>query len=251
MLFGNQVVTWVFVLGLGAILGSFLSVCIYRIPRHESLITPGSHCPNCQAPIRFYDNIPLASVTLLRGRCRLCRGRIPWTYPAVEALSILMVVLLYAKFGLTGEGLRGALLALALLALTFIDIAHHLLPDRITLPWIAVGLATVPLSSITLPGALLGGLLGGGILFVVALVSGGGMGGGDVKLAAMIGTFLGWQQTLLALFVGVLFGGLLGSVLLALGLKGRKDPVPFGPFLALGGVASLLWGESLLRWYLG
>lgn len=251
MLFGSQVVTWVFILGLGAILGSFLSVCIYRIPRNESLITPGSHCPHCQAPIRFYDNIPLVSVALLRGRCRLCRERIPWTYPAVEALSILVAVLLYAKFGLTGEGLRGALLALALLALTFIDLAHHLLPDRITLPWIAVGLGTVPLSPITLPGALLGGLVGGGILFMVALVSGGGMGGGDVKLAAMIGTFLGWQQMLLALFVGVLFGGLLGILLLALGLKGRKDPVPFGPFLALGGVAALLWGESLLRWYLG
>lgn len=248
----SPVVAWPLAIALAAALGSFLNVCISRLPRGESVVSPPSHCPGCGTAIRFYDNIPLVSFAVLRGRCRACRGPISWRYPLVEALAVGLGLLVLWQLGPTWEGLRAFLLGLALIAVTFIDLETLLIPDRITLPGIVVGLAMQLYPSIRgLLGGLLGCLLAGGIFYLIALASRGGMGGGDVKLAAMLGAFLGWQLVLVAIFAGVLAGGVTGVLLLLLGRKGRKDPVPFGPFLALGGLVAALGGEPLLAWYLG
>lgn len=245
-------VAWPFALAVAAVLGSFLNVCITRLPRRESLVLPSSHCPGCKTPIRYYDNIPLVSFVILAGRCRACRAPIAWRYPLVEALAVGLGVLVLGRWGPTWEGLRVFLLGLALIAITFIDLETLLIPDRITLPGIVVGLLThLYPSPRGFVSALLGCLGAGMLLYLVALASRGGMGGGDIKLAAMMGAFLGWQLVLVAIFLGVLAGGVTGLFLLLSGLKGRKDPVPFGPFLALGGLAAALWGQPLLAWYLG
>jgi leader peptidase (prepilin peptidase)/N-methyltransferase len=242
---------WTFLLGVAALLGSFLNVCISRLPRGESVVLPASHCPNCKAPIRACDNIPLVSFVLLRGRCRACRHPISWRYPSVEALAIAIGVLVVWQVGPTWQGLRVFLLGLALVAVTFIDLEHLLIPDRITLPGIVVGLLTALYPTPAAIGSAIGGcLLAGGLFYLVALASRGGLGGGDVKLAAMIGAFLGWRLALVAVFLAVLGGGIVGIGLLVAGLKGRKDAVPFGPFLALGGFVAALWGGPVLGWYL-
>lgn len=248
----SPVLAWPFAVALAAVLGSFLNVCISRLPRGQSVVSPPSHCPRCAAPIRYYDNIPLVSFAVLRGRCRACREPISWRYPLVEALAVGVGLLVLWQLGPTWEGLRAFLLALALIVVTFIDLETLLIPDRITLPGIALGLGMQLYPSVRgLVGGLLGCLLAGGIFYLIALLSRGGMGGGDIKLAAMMGAFLGWDLVLVAIFLGVLAGGLTGVLLLVMGRKGRKDPVPFGPFLALGGVIAALWGRPLLTWYLG
>lgn len=240
----------VFAALLGLVVGSFLNVCIYRIPRRESIVYPSSHCPTCRQPIKPYDNLPLLSYLLLRGRCRSCGSRIHYRYPLVEAAGGIGFALVVGRFGLSVSALIGLIFFSALLVLAGIDLEHQILPDLITLPGIPLGL----LMGMLLPEASLlssaeGLVLGGGIFYLVALLSRGGMGGGDIKLAAMIGAFLGWQRLLLTIFLATLFGSVVGIPLLALKLKGRKDPIPFGPFLSLGAFISLIWGGSLIGWY--
>jgi leader peptidase (prepilin peptidase)/N-methyltransferase len=237
---------------LGAIVGSFLNMVIARLPRKESLVSPPSHCLACMTPIRWFDNVPLLSYLWLRGRCRACGSRIGWRYPLVEAVTAALFVLAARQFGLTPQLVLALFLLSALVAVTAIDLEHQLIPDRITLPGITVGfLGSLVTPRLTWVDSLLGILVGGGILFAIIILSGGGMGGGDMKLAAMLGAFLGWKPTLVALFLGALLGGLVAITLLASGRRKRKDPVPFGPFLAAGALVSLFWGEGLLRWYLG
>ncbi len=250
-------VAWSFVVALAAVLGSFLNVCISRLPKRESIVSPPSYCPRCQTPIRYYDNIPLVSFVLLRGRCRACREPISWRYPLVEALAIGVGVLALWQLGPTWEGLRAFVLGLALIAVTFIDFETKEIPDRITLPGIAAGLVlnAVPDLRGVVP-ALHGCLLACGIFYVIAWVSfkvtgQEAMGFGDVNLAGLLGAFLGWPLVLVAVFLGVFAGGLGGLALLISGAKGRKDEVPFGPYLALGGLLAALWGRPLLGWYLG
>jgi len=235
---------------LGLAVGSFLNVCIHRIPRKESIVYPASHCPACGHSIRAYDNIPLFSYLLLRGRCRYCGSQITYRYPVVEAAGGLGFALLIGRFGLGLPTLLYLLFYSVLLVLAFIDLEHQILPDVITLPGIPLGLFL----GLFLPqGRLLssaaGLLLGGGLFYLVAFLSRGGMGGGDIKLAAMIGSFLGWRQLLLTIFLATLSGSVVGILLLALKLKARKDPIPFGPFLSLGAFLSLLWGDLLIGWY--
>ncbi|MFQ5899881.1 MAG: prepilin peptidase [Candidatus Methylomirabilia bacterium] len=235
---------------LGAIVGSFLNVVVARLPRKASLITPTSRCLACETPIRWFDNIPLLSFLWLKGRCRACGSPIGWRYPVVEGVTALLFVLSVQRFGLTPALIPVMLFLSALVAITAIDLEHQLIPDRITLPGIAVGFAAswvVPQPSWL--DASIGILLGGGIFLVIILVSGGGMGGGDMKLGAMMGAFLGWKVTLLALLLAVVLGGTVAVVLLLTGVRGRKDPVPFGPFLAVGSLVGLFWGENLLSWY--
>jgi leader peptidase (prepilin peptidase)/N-methyltransferase len=243
---------WSVTVALSALLGSFLNVCISRLPRGQSVVLPASHCPRCQTPIRPWDNVPLVSFVLLGGRCRACRAPISWRYPVVEALAVAVALLVLWCYGPTWDGLRVFVLGLALIAVTFIDLETLLIPDRITLPGILIGTAfhAYP-RPWDLLDALAGCLLGGGLFYLVAVASRGGMGGGDVKLAAMIGAFLGWRLALVAAFVGVLAGGLVGVGLLASGRRSRKDAVPFGPFLALGGLIAALAGRGLWDWYFG
>lgn len=237
---------------VGLAIGSFLNVVIARLPTGRSIARPPSACPACGAPIRWYDNVPVLSWLRLRGRCRACRAVISWRYPAVELLTAVLFALAARQLGPTLDLGTALLLLAALVAITGIDLDHQIIPDVITLPGVVVGaVANVAVRPENWPDTLLGIVVGGGLFLIIILASGGGMGGGDMKLGAMMGAFLGWKLVLLAILLGVFAGGAVAIGLLSTGRKGRKDPVPFGPFLALGAVVSLLWGHSLLAWYLG
>ena len=236
----------------GLCVGSFLNVVIARLPDGRSLVTPGSACPRCGAAIAWYDNVPVLSFLLLRARCRHCRGAISWRYPLVELATGFLFALAVLSRG-TGVDLFPALvLAAVLVAVTGIDLDHQIIPDVVTLPGIVAGLAfSVITGQPRWSDALIGVLVGGALFFLIIVASRGGMGGGDMKLAAMLGAFLGWRALLVAIMAAVLAGGLLAIALLALGRRGRKDAVPFGPFLAMGGLVALFWGPALIDWYLG
>jgi len=240
----------------GGLIGSFLNVCICRLPRGESIVWPGSHCPHCQKPIRFYDNIPLLSYFLLRGKCRYCKGPISIQYPLVEGVTVLSSLLLIMKFGLSLSFLFYFAFISALTVVTVIDLYHQIIPDVISLPGIGVGLlASLLIPELTFWNSLIGILLGGGSLFMVATLyqwffKREGMGGGDVKLLAMIGAFLGWKAVILTILLSSLIGSITGIVIMVLKGKNFKYAIPFGPFLSLGAVISLFYGERLIRWYL-
>lgn len=227
---------------LGLIIGSFLNAVIARLPARRTLLGR-SACPRCGTAIRAIDNVPLVSFVLLRGRCRRCGERISWRYPAVEGLTALAFAGVYLRFGASTAGAVAGLLVAALIAITAIDVQHQIIPDLITLPGIVVGFAGSVAAGLAAPlEALLGIAVGGGLFFVIIVASAGGMGAGDMKLGAMLGAFLGWKAVLFAILVSVILGGLVASVLLLAGRKGRKDPIPFGPFLAIGGVTALFVG---------
>jgi leader peptidase (prepilin peptidase)/N-methyltransferase len=252
------VVAWPLAIALAAALGSFLNVCISRLPHGESVVAPRSRCPRCQSTIRAYDNIPLVSFALLGGRCRDCRAPISWRYPLVEALAVAAGLLVFWQLGPTWAGLRAFVLTLALIAVTFTDFEERIIPDRITLPGTVLGLAfqLYPSPWSGLLDGLLGLLVAGGLFFAIAWLSPKvfgreGMGGGDIKLAAMMGAFLGLKLVLVAIYVGVLVGGVFAVLGLVLGLTRLRQHIAFGPFLALGGVVGALWGRPILAWYLG
>lgn len=252
--------------GIGAVVGSFLNVCIARLPRGESVIRPASSCPACQAPIRWYDNIPLVSFALLRGACRTCRATISWQYPLVEGANAVAYAVLLMQFGFEWRTVIYAGLFSALLVVTVIDLYHYIIPDHITLPGIGIGLAWSAATAwprgpvgminglVMEPGALSGALLGGWLFYIVAVVGRRlmgqeAMGGGDIKLIAMIGAFLGWRHVLLTIFVAALAGSVVGLGLMAFKGMSRKAHVPFGPFLSLGAVVALFWGPMIFEWY--
>jgi leader peptidase (prepilin peptidase)/N-methyltransferase len=336
------VVLWPVGVILAALLGSFLNVCISRLPRGESIVLPASHCPACHAPIRPADNIPLVSYAVLGGRCRACGVTISWRYPVVEALAIALGVLVLWELGPTWEALRAFLLCLAMVATAFTDLETRRIPDRITLPAVvgacvlgpeglsrgSVGailgaaifaaitmargqratsdggaappgaegeeevdpaerrrldiywagawgaligrqLAVVDLASLTganLPltfrvlnqvdSVVAGCIVTGGLFFIVAWVSHAalgrtGLGGGDIKLAGLIGAVLGGVGGLLAAFVGIMLGGVVAAVLLISGRRQFGEYLPFGPFLAAGGIVAAVWGRPIMEWYLG
>lgn len=237
---------------LGLCVGSFLNVVIARLPEGRSLLTPGSSCPRCGHAIRWHDNIPVLSGLWLGLKCRDCRAPISWRYPAVEVLTGLLFAQAVAVKGVTPPLASALVLSALLVAITFIDLDRQIIPDLLSVPGIALGLAA---SLVTghphWLDSLVGILVGGAIFFMIIVASRGGMGGGDMKLGAMLGAFLGWKVLLVAVLSAVLLGGVVAIFLLVLGRKGRKDPVPFGPFLALGGLIGLFWGEGIIRWYLG
>lgn len=241
---------------MGGMVGSFLNVCASRLPKRASLWRPGSACPACAHPIRWYDNVPVVSFLVLRGRCRDCKAPIAWRYPIVEVGTALLFALAYVRLGLGWELALALVFLSALMVITVIDLEHLLIPDRITLPVIAAGfVGSVVLGRPAWLDSLLGIVVGGGIICAIIvgsrLVMGEeGMGQGDITLAAMVGAFVGWRLLLLGLFLAVLVGAAVAAALLAAGRKGRKDPIPFGPFLALGGAVSLFWGKEILQWYL-
>jgi len=239
----------------GAIIGSFLNVVIYRLPRAESVVHPSSHCPRCGAPIRPWHNVPILSWFLLGGKCRCCSGSISFRYPLVETANALLYLFIAVHFGFGLQALVAAVYCSALLVVTGIDLDHQLIPDAITLPGMLLGL----LSSILLPPgfteSLVALLAGGGFFYAVAAASDKilgkpGMGGGDIKLTAMMGSFLGLKGLVICVFTALLSGSLVSIALMAAGRKTRKDVIPFGPFLALGGVTALFWGRAVFDWYL-
>jgi leader peptidase (prepilin peptidase)/N-methyltransferase len=245
-----------FSLVFGMLVGSFLNVCICRMPKDESIVSPPSHCPQCSYRIKWYDNIPLLSYLMLRGKCRGCGAHISLQYPLVELLNGILALLLFLHFGPTLAFAALFLLCSALVVITFIDIEHQIIPDEISLPGIVVGF----LFSFFIKGhgwldSLLGILLGGGTLLLVAygyhrLTGKEGMGGGDIKLLAMMGAFLGWKAVPFIIFASSLIGSIFGVSIMLLQKKDSKLAIPFGPYLAFGAALYIFYGQPLIRWYL-
>jgi leader peptidase (prepilin peptidase)/N-methyltransferase len=236
----------------GLMLGSFLNVVAFRLPRGESLVRPGSHCPSCGAAVRPYDNVPVLSWLWLRGRCRGCGERISPRYPVVEAVTALLFVAVLAVKGVDADALPGLALVLVLVPTALIDLEYRVIPNPLMAVGAVAGLALVALTDPPhLADHLIAAAAAGGFFFVVVLAYPAGMGMGDVKLAAVLGLYLG-ASVLPALAVALLAGTLVGVAIIARkGAKaGRKTAVPFGPFLALGGIVGLLAGPAMIDWYL-
>ena len=246
----------VFVLLFGACVGSFLNVCIYRLPRAESLVWPGSRCTSCGRALSWYDNIPVLSWVTLGGRCRTCHAPVSSMYPIVEGVTAFVFLAVYLMYGFTVLGGVRVLLACALIVLFVTDLQHKILPNVITLPGIVVGFVC----SLFLPpgwrDSLIGIAVGGGLLFAIAegyyrIRGQEGLGMGDVKLLAMIGAFLGWKLVLLTLVLASFSGSLIGVALIASKRGDMKYALPFGTFLAIGAVVSAAWGSPIVDWYFG
>ena len=262
---------------VGACVGSFLNVCIHRIPAEESVVRPRSRCPRCGTQLAWYDNVPLVSWLVLRARCRTCRTPIAARYPLVEALTGALAVAAIARFGLTPQAVVAFVFAAALVLVTFVDLDHLFIPDEVSLPGILVGLGVAALpGGIGVVDAGIGALLGGGILWAVAwgyerATDVEGMGFGDVKLLAMIGAFLGWQAVPMVLVIASIVGSLagvgalltprglaalrrvarrlgMGAALVHLRRAARRTAIPFGPFLALGALVVLFAPGLALPW---
>lgn len=246
---------------LGLLIGSFLNVLIYRLPKNQSIVLPRSFCPNCGYTIRWYDNIPLLSFLWLKGRCRSCQKKISPIYPLVEIITGLLSLILFLKFGLSLSYLFYFLFLTApLVAITFIDLEHRIIPDVLSLSGIGTGiivhlfLSNIPLIE-ALAQSLVGILAGGGTLFFVSwayekLRKQEGIGGGDIKLAAMLGAYFGWQAVFFILLLSSLLGSIVGIILIVFFRKGLKVAIPFGPFLAGGALIFLFFGPQILHWYL-
>lgn len=250
---------------LGAIIGSFLNVCIYRVPRNESVVRPASRCTSCGRPIRFYDNIPVLSYIFLRGKCRYCKTNLSLRYPLIELLNAVLYVLVLRRFGTESPWILGVYLVFVsvLVVIFFIDLDYQIIPNSLTLPGIPLSLV---LGSTILPdpfsgnellgvkGSLTGFAAGGGFFYAVAMLGKAvfkkdAMGGGDIKMMAMVGGLLGWKGVILTTFMGSLFGSVTGVTLIL--LKGREwgSRIPFGPYLAMGALITLFWGRDILQWY--
>src|SRR3989338_6676558 len=241
----------------GSIIGSFLNVCIYRIPRNESIIFPGSRCPSCKKAIEWYDNIPFLSYIFLRARCRSCGSKISFRYFAVELISAVCFLILFMNFGITQRFWIYSIVTFSLIVVTFIDLGFQIIPDRITIGGMLLGV----IFSIFLPElhnvytwrhglmkALSGGLAGAGAIYITGVLGKmafkkESMGGGDVKLMAMLGVFLGWEKALLIFFLAPFFGVPAG---LYLKLKTKTDIIPYGPFLSMASFTVMMWGQDIL-----
>jgi len=248
----------------GAVIGSFLNVCIYRIPRNQSIIWPASRCTSCSNPINFYDNIPIFSYFFLRGRCRSCKAKISGRYPLVEALNAFLYLLVFWRYGLGWSTAIYFALCSALIVITFIDYDFQIIPDRITLPGIPIGLVAgsfilpdpfLRATSLGLIASVIGAAGGFSFFYGVAYLSlrilkKEGMGGGDIKLMAMVGAFMGWKTVLLTTFLGSLLGAVIGVGLMVFRGREKGSLIPFGPFLAMGTLISLIFGQEILMWYL-
>jgi leader peptidase (prepilin peptidase)/N-methyltransferase len=237
---------------LGAVVGSFINVVIYRLPRHESLLRPGSHCVACDQPVKAYDNVPILAWIWLRGRCRACGARISWRYPLVEAsVAGLCVAVVATRSSLAGVVL-GILLVLAVVPVAAIDLEHHLIPNAITGPVaVAAIVAGCALNLGGEPERLIAGAAAGGFLLLAALAYPSGMGMGDVKLAAVLGLILG-REVAVAMLVALIAGVVVGVVVIARAAPAerRRAGIPFGPFLALGALVGLFAGHAIIGAYL-
>lgn len=253
----------VFTGAFGACIGSFLNVCIQRLPYGESVVWPPSHCRHCSRRLSWWENVPLVSYLILRGRCRSCGGRISPLYPLVESISVIISIALWHHFQDVVLYLAYyLLLAAPLIVVTFIDLEHRIIPNAISLPGIVAGFLVhmltrgqYHLASAAVESAV-GCIIGGGSLFLIAVAyekikKREGLGGGDIKLAAMLGAFFGWRGIIFILLMASLLGSLVGVIVIAVMRKSLKFEIPFGPFLAAGGIIYVFFGTRLIAWYLG
>lgn len=242
----------IFAFVLGLVIGSFINVCIYRLPLGLSLVSPPSRCPRCNSKLKAVDLVPVFSWLFLRGKCRRCQEKISIRYPLVELVCGLGFLVLFWKYGLTVQYLAAVFLFSGLVVCSMIDYDHKIIPVQVNL---TLAVAAIPLllfqSVDVFLNGLLGALVGGGLLLLVAVASKGGMGGGDIKLAAVLGLYLGWQHLLLALFIAFVIGAVTGLVYVWVRKKTMKQTLPFGPFLSLATFIVLLWGWEIIRWYMG
>lgn len=242
---------------LGTLIGSFLNVVVYRVPREESLSFPPSHCPSCNTRLKAYDLVPVVSYLFLGGKCRTCKTAISIRYPLMEVLTGLLFLVTVMKFGVSLEALKYLLVIALLLPVALIDYDHTIIPDRLN-----VGIFLTALSFLLLEvylrnaafrdilNPLYGMVLGGGFFLFIAVVTKGAMGGGDIKLMAALGFLFGTANTLLLMFLSFIIGGALSSLLLLLKIKKRKDYIPFGPFICVSAFIVIFWGNQILNWYL-
>ena len=237
----------IFMFGLA--IGSFANVCIYRLPKKESVVFPVSHCIACSTPVRPFDNIPVISYLILGGKCKDCKESISVIYPIIEVITALLLLAGFFKFGLTFDFLIYTVVAPTLVIITAIDIEHQIIPDVITLPGIVLGLAA---GSYTIGyiDSFSGFLLGGGLFYLLAVLSNGGMGGGDIKYIAAAGALVGWQKVLLIIFIGAFLGSFMGLLQIVVQKKSRKSLIPFGPFLAAATLITLFYGNLLIKLYI-
>lgn len=246
---------YVLIFMVGLLLGSFFNVCIYRIPREESIVFPASHCTSCGTQLKWKDLIPVFSFILLGGRCRYCGEKISIKYPLVELFVALMYLILALIFGMSSSFFVYAFLSSLLIIASIIDLEFQIIPNGLVIIGIIVGLVFSLIGlSVHIEDALIGMLVGGGTFLLVALLAQlilkkEGMGGGDIKLMAMIGLFIGWRLTILSILLSIYSGGLIGGLLLLLRIKKRSDAIPYGPFIALGTFLSILYGNQLINWY--
>ena len=260
----NNIIPYFTVFLLGLIVGSFLNVCIYRIPREFSIIMPSSRCPSCNTPIMPWDNIPIVSYLLLGGKCRSCKTRISFRYPFVEFLNGLFYIAVLWKFGIGWHTLVYLVFFSSLIVITFIDLDFQIIPDRITLPGIPLGLLAgsfllpdpfLRSSLLGIKKSLLGAFAGFGLFYLVALSGSAlfkkeALGGGDIKIMAMVGALTGWKGVLSTTFFGSLTGTIVGIFLILLKGKTKETKIPFGPFLAFGAVITIFFGQEILSWYI-
>jgi len=258
IIFGHTSYFAVFIFIIGACIGSFLNVCIYRIPENNSIITPGSFCPACKKGIPFYCNIPVLSYLFLKGRCKFCHEPISIRYPLIEILAGMFAVVLFYKFGIGQVMIYWFIFTSVLITISFIDIDHQIIPDVISLPGILVFASSFYfLPEMTLKNTLLGIVAGGGSLYAVAflyylLKKQEGMGGGDIKLLAMIGAAIGIKGVFFTIFAGSLLGTFFGLlIMIYTKIADSKLKIPFGPFLSMGAILYIFFGEQLILWYLG
>jgi leader peptidase (prepilin peptidase)/N-methyltransferase len=251
-----ETLLYMFIFFTGLCVGSFLNVCIYRIPAHKSIVYPGSACPSCNTYIKFYDNIPILGYVMVKGRCRYCGNPISIRYPLVEFLGGLLVLSMVFKFGITFSMLTYFIFAAALIIITFIDIDYQIIPNEISLPGIIIGLGlSFVIPTLTPIESLLGIIIGGGSLWLVAtfymlITRREGMGFGDVKLLGMIGAFVGWKGVLVTIFAASAIGTIIGVAAMLKNRKDMKMAIPFGPFLSIGAIIYLFFGDTLIDWYL-
>jgi leader peptidase (prepilin peptidase)/N-methyltransferase len=238
---------------LGAVIGSFLNVVIYRLPKDESIIRPGSHCPNCGTPIRFYDNIPFLGYLMLKGRCRKCGSVISIRYLLVEMITALVFATFFHLFGLSIELPILLVFASVLIVISFIDFDYYIIPDIFSLGGIVLGIiVSFGRPDFTFLDSILGVILGGGILYVIAksyevIRKREGMGGGDIKLLGMIGAFCGWKGVVFSLVTGSLVGTIIGIPLMLIKRQDTKYALPFGPFLSLGALVYTIAGTYIIQ----
>lgn len=239
----------IFIFGL--LIGSFLNVCIYRLPQNQSIVTPSSHCMTCNTRLKPWDLIPVISYLISRGHCRYCGIAFSFRYAIVELLTAILFIWCFQISGLSFLFVKALILTSFLLVITFIDYDHQLILDKVLL-WLSGTGVVINLwtNSMSIWDMLIASSLGSGLLLFIAVVSKGGMGGGDIKFAAALGIWLGWQYLLLALLLSFVFGGIGGLSLLLFKLKNRKDFIPFGPFIAVGALLSLLYGNEIIAWYI-